>query len=337
MLVHLTPQRHDESCLAGQRPNPVLKNLVWASRCCKDHVMRPPPPTTPAADAVLDGLASHIDKVIEAYQRFGSRTAWRGTGDSPVAFEKLKLGRQFGPGGSWDGADASHAAASAVLFTNQAGLHLEGVADLLRARHVAVPIVTPTRAILELCGHVYWLLDPRIVTSLRRRAARVYLSRLDDVTRAKTAAVAVGHPDAPKIGRAARDLRRVTLPQRFYPSEYTVEPNGEIVFQDDRSPGLGASLAFIEDISGVDWNTPAMYAILSNASHPTLHAVLEGLSPITAGPMDLVDTRWPYNVVRAAVMGFVRSWAITAAYHGLDQEEAGDLGEEMDLLPSPLP
>lgn len=174
--------------------------------------MRPPPPTTPAADAVLDGLAGHIDKVIDAYQQFGSRTAWRATDDSPVAYEKLMLARKFGPGGAWDGADASHAAASAVLFTNQAGLHLEGIADLLRARHVVVPIVTPTRAILELAGHVYWLLDPRLLTSLRRRAARVYLSRLDDVTRAKTAAVAVGHPDAPKIGRAARDLRRVTLP-----------------------------------------------------------------------------------------------------------------------------
>lgn len=78
-----------------------------------------------------------------------------------------------------------------------------------------------------------------------------------------------------------------------------------------------------------------MYAILSNASHPTLHSVLEGLSPITTGPMGVVDTRWPYNVVRAAIMGFVRSWAITAAYHGLDQEEAGDLGEEIDSLPGP--
>lgn len=300
-------------------------------------LMRPPPPTTLAADAVLDGLADHIDKVINAYQLFGSRTGWKATHDSPVAYEKAKLARKLGPGGPWDGADASHAAASAVLFTNQAGLHLEGIADVLRARHVVVPVVTPTRAILELAGHVYWLLDPRLITSLRRRAARVYLSRLEDATRAKTSAVAVGHPNAPKIGKAVRDLRRVTLPQRFYQSEYQVEPNGEIVFQDERSPGLGASLTFIEDVSGVDWNTPAMYAILSNASHPTLHWVLEGISPITAGPMDLGETRWPYNVVRAAIMGFVRSWALTAGYHGLDQEEAGDLGEEIDSLPSPPP
>lgn len=297
--------------------------------------MRPASPTTAAANAVLDGLADHIDKVIDSYQAFGSRTAWRATDGSPVALEKLNLARKMGPGRQWDGDDASHAAASAVLFTNQAGMHLEGIADVLRARHVVVPPVTPTRAILELAGHVYWLLDPRLSTSLRRRAARVFLSRLDDATRAKTAAVAVGHPSAPRIGKAVRDRRRVTLPERFYPSEYVIEPGGDVVFKEDKAPGLAASLRYIEEISGVDWNTPAMYSILSNASHPTLHAVIEGLAPIRSAPLDFADTRWPYNVVRAAIMGFVRSWAITAAYHGLDQEEAGDLGEEIDSLPAP--
>lgn len=297
--------------------------------------MRPPPATTARAAVVLDALADHIDKVLQAFYDFGVLTRWQPTDGSPVEYEKAKLARKFGPGGSWDGADASHAAANAVLFTNQAGMHLEGIADLLRARHVVVPLATPTRAILELAGHVYWMLDPRLIESLRDRAARVYLSRLADATRAKTAALAVQHPDAPKIGKAVRDLRRVTLTARFYPSEITIAMNGSITLREERAPGLGLSLKYIEDVSGVDWNTPAMYAILSNESHPTLHTVIQNLSPATPGPMDLDDTRWPYNLARAAMMGFVRSWAIAAAYHGLDQEEAGDLGEEIETLPSP--
>ena len=103
--------------------------------------MRPPPATTARAAVVLDALADHIDKVLQAFNDFGVLTKWQPTDESPVEYEIAKLARNFGPGGPWDGADASHAAASAVLFTNQAGMHLEGIADLLRARHVVVPSV----------------------------------------------------------------------------------------------------------------------------------------------------------------------------------------------------
>jgi hypothetical protein len=35
------------------------------------------------------------------------------------------------------------------------------------------------------------------------------------------------------------------------------------------------------------------------------------------------------------VMCFIRCWQITATYHGLDANEAGDLGEELDTLAQP--
>ena len=43
----------------------------------------------------------------------------------------------------------------------------------------------------------------------------------------------------------------------------------------------------------------------------------------------------PYRIVRMAMMCFLRCWQLTAAYHGLDQLEAVQLGEEIDELPQP--
>jgi hypothetical protein len=70
----------------------------------------------------------------------------------------------------------------------------------------------------------------------------------------------------------------------------------------------------------VDWNTPGVYAYLSNASHPTFHVVREAYEfDETTGKGAFVarDGRLPYKLTRSALMSFIRIWQINAKYRGL--------------------
>lgn len=121
--------------------------------------MRARPKTTPAIDAVLDGLVGHIDKCLDAYEDFGRRTRWEAQPGAPVEYETGRLRRQMGPGRLWDGTEANRAAVITTLFTQQAAEHLEAVQSLIKARQVTFSVAPLTRSIVELCGHVYWLLE----------------------------------------------------------------------------------------------------------------------------------------------------------------------------------
>jgi hypothetical protein len=299
---------------------------------------RPGPDVGGAAIIVLDALAQHISTVLDAFYDFGVATGWQPTADSAMKFEEAALTRQYGPDAYWDGTDAAYASSASVIFTAVAGQHLEGIRTLLDAREVTFTLATPTRAVLEIAGHVHWLLDPRLTgsgASVRDRAARVFLARLDNSTRAKTAAKAVQHPDTKVFARSVRDLRKVVLPSRFYPSEIKIEDSGKIELRRQVVPGLGASLRYIEEVNQTEWNTPGMYAYLSNASHPTLHVPLEMINPNARPGFHLEDVTLPYRLTRAAMMSFIKCWALSSAYLGLDQEQAGDLGEQIDALPTP--
>lgn len=298
--------------------------------------MRPGPHVPPSQAVVLDNLVAHIDKILDAFYDFGSRTDWQATDDSQLIFERWKLSKQYGPGGDWDTSAADYAAYSGVLFTAVAGQHLEALRLLLDAREVIFAPAPPARAILEIAGHVSWLLDTRIDT-VRDRAARVILAQVQDATRRKTAGLAVKHPDAPKLGGIVHELRSKTLPNLFYESERRANPSGALILREQSYPGLDEALRYISAVSGVPWNTGGMYAYLSNASHPTLHVITDSLRE-TDGKVSgfgLEDATLPYRIVRMAIMCFVRCWQITAAYHGLDQREAVNLGVEVETLPKP--
>lgn len=286
---------------------------------------------------ILDGLASHIDKVLDAYDAFGRRTRWTASHDSPLQDERVRLQRKMGSSGVWDGKEAGQAGEMSALFGQLAAQHLEAVRVLLISREVIFSLAPLCRSTLEVAGHVFWLLDTRLHGQPRDRAARVFLSRLDDATRRVTAAKPVGHPHLETFLRSVHDLREEFLPAHFYKSEI-VNQDGRITLRGQSSPGLAASLRYIEAVTGVDWNTSAMYAYLSNASHPSLHVVLDGYVYDEAeqkGQFVAKDARLPYLLTRAALMSFIRIWQVSAAYHGLDYGEAGDLGEEIDALPSP--
>lgn len=285
---------------------------------------------------MLDALASHIDKVLDAFHEFGVRTRWKETVDSPLENERIGALRQYGPGGGWDAATPNYAGSNGVLFTAVAGQHLEGISALLRAREIIFAPSPLARAILEIAGHVFWLLDPG-VHHVRDRAARVWLAQIQDTTRRKTAAVAVSHPGASRVGAAVRELRTKTVPSLFYPSEVGKGPRGTITLRGQAYPGFDEILGYISRASSVPWNTSGMYAYLSNASHPTLHIITDSLhvegNEITG--FGLRDVTLPYRIVRMALACVIRCWRLTAAYHGLDQEEAGGLEEEINALPVP--
>ncbi|MEV4266635.1 hypothetical protein [Kribbella sp. NPDC049584] len=285
---------------------------------------------------MLDSLADHIDKILDRFYDFGVRSNWTETDDSPLVYERRWLSRHYGPDVYWDGSAANYAASSGVLFTAVSGQHLEGLRLLLRAREVIFAPAPPARSILEIAGHVFWLLDPRL-QSLRDRAARTFLARLQDGTRRKTAALAVNHPQSPIFGGEVSDFRRRTIPSYFYASEIAPGPRGTIKLRGQSYPGLEEALGYIGEASEVPWNTSGMYAYLSNSSHPTLHVITDSLD-VVGGKITgfgLEDVTLPYRIARMAIMCFVRCWQITAAYHGLDQREAVELGEEVDTLPEP--
>ncbi len=85
-----------------------------------------------------------------------------------------------------------------------------------------------------------------------------------------------------------------------------------------------------------DWQTRGMYAWLSNASHPTPAVAREMAVPFGgAHRFALDDVTYPYRLVRAGMMTFLRGWQLLAGYLGVDQDEPGTLGEEIGALPEP--
>lgn len=291
---------------------------------------------------MLDGLVGHIDKCLDAYEDFGRRTRWEAQPGSPFEYETGRLRRHIGPGRHWNGTEANRAAVISTLFTQQAAEHLEAVQSLIKERQVTFSIAPLTRSIVELCGHVYWLLDPSLMDNPRGRAARVFLAELDDATKRASAAKAFEHPDTEQIVKFKKALRQEVLPVLFYPSEIEFdERSGALVRLCKQSkPGLSASLRFIENAIAQDVVTPGMYGYLSNATHPTPYIVEEVYRWDEAqgrGYFVLPEARNPYALTRLAVVAFTLMWQVIAAYRGLDQQEAVDLAIEIDTLPSPPP
>lgn len=201
---------------------------------------RPPVAVTRGDANLLDGYANVIDKALDAFFSWTASTKWQPTHASPQQYERRCLLRQYGPGGSWDGADAQIALGLGSLFVILEAQYLEGIRALLLSRQVIVPLAPPVRSCFEAACRVAWLLEPREPRTgraaplpIRDRAARVQAVRLEDLTRRKTVAVSLGDRQAPKFGGQVRDLRRKILPALFYTSEIADE-SGELVLRGQR-------------------------------------------------------------------------------------------------------
>jgi hypothetical protein len=275
--------------------------------------------------------------VLDDFDAYGRRTQWTSTPGSAVEVDRTRLSRQYGAGICWDDTAANYASASAVLFTAVAGQHLETIRVLLESREVIFAPAPPARTVLEFSGHVHWLLDPSC-TNVRDRAARAWLAELQDQTRRKTAAHALSHPDASKFGGIVHQLRKKTIPDHFYPSELAQDARGALLLRRQKHPGLEEALTYINKAQSRPWNTAGAYAYLSNVSHPTRHVIIENIELDAMGrgrSFTLEDVTLPYRITRLALLAFLRSWQITAAYLGLDQNEPNRLALKVDALPEP--
>jgi hypothetical protein len=267
---------------------------------------------------------------------------WVPAANSPLEYVRSRLKRKFGPAGPWNGDEAESAGRLATLMLAVSGQHLEGIRELLLARQVVFPVAPLARSIVESAGRTFWLLDPRN-TELRHLAARMWMVRLENVTRQVTTAKRLtggNNRSLEALVEAKKRVRQVEIPNRFFPSEVE-NKDGVVTIRGQHFPGLSGGLKHIAAGMGVeDWHTP-MYAFLSDATHPTPYTALETLQPAgSSRDKDLhkfgsTGMRREYMIYQAAVHAYQQSWYLTTSYFGLDTTSVIDVCDKVDHLPKP--
>jgi hypothetical protein len=305
--------------------------------------MRPKTDMSDRAAALLDAWAGHVDTLLDAqWDLMGGGHHWVPDPNSPLEYVRARLKKKFGPGGTWDGAEAESAGRLATLMLAVSGQHLEGIADLLRSRQVVFPVAPLARSIVESAGRTFWLIDPRIADS-RDLAARVWMVRLENATRQVRTAkgwAADNEKLLETLVEAKKLLRQVEIPSRFYASEIK-NNDGVITLRGQRIPGLSGGLKHVAGGMGIeDWYTP-MYAFLSDATHPTPYSALETLQPAGSVEDDALhkfgsaDMRREYMIYQAAVHAYQQLWWLATSYFGLDTAPVIEVCDRVNHLPRP--
>lgn len=295
----------------------------------------------PEEAAVIEALARHMAKILDAFRTFSRvHPRWATAAESPAAEVSTLLQRQLGPSGVWPGDAADYAADAALLFLVAQSDHL-AVLQQIYSSYVGLMfgVAPPARSLLELNGYVFWLLHPD-VESVRTRASRALLSQLNGATRELSAAKKLGAPGSLRSqrGQVVRELKDRVKAQ-FYPSEIEYEePGRRLILRGEKHPGPGEALRHLSVAGAQDWNSEGAYAFLSNASHPTLHAITDTIKQAGKGlpaRFGHSDTLYHYRLARISMSCFLSTWQIAAAYRGLDQQPSRQLAREIDDLPQP--
>jgi hypothetical protein len=288
----------------------------------------------------LSAMADCCDLIVVELRYWSDQHSWQEGVNSPFGRERDGFRRRFGPGGAWDDADLRRGLVMAFAHLLAATRYLTAISKLLRASEIfaLAPLI---RSVYELSSRVTWLLDPRL--SVRERAARIYLTRLEDATRAKSTGKSLNHPDLVKLGHQVRSMRRSFLTSRFYPSEIADE-NGILTVCGQKLPGIRAGLVLMDDVYRNGWNSPGIYDYLSDATHPTFYAAFESFDFIRSDEdgrlrwnVNLRDVTFPYRMTRASLLVFLSLWSLLAKYHDIDFPILGDLVDLIDRVPEPEP
>jgi hypothetical protein len=302
---------------------------------------RPKAVVPPHAATALDGYVAVIDDLLDAKYAWIGHTQWKPMRESPYQNEKRLLERQYGPGGDWDGSDAQSALGVGSLFIELAGQHLEGIAALVRARQVIVPLAPLARSLFEACSRVAWILEPlpprpsRVANiDIRKRAARITSIQLEDFTRAKTVSIALQHETAPKWGGAVRKLRRDQIPGRFWPSEIE-DRGGTLILCGQQLPGFRDGAEHFERIHGVEWKATGLYDYLSNASHPTPTTIFEITASDALGSrrFAIEDATYPCRLCQMSTIALLHTWELVAEYIGQPAPAIQPLRDRIAALP----
>lgn len=289
-------------------------------------------------------MAGYYDDLRTSFVDFTERTQWEAAAGCPQKAELARLTRQYGPDAYWDGSDGRIAVSISSLFLLVIEQYLAGIAVLLRGYEVIFPLAPLVRSTLEIGGRIAWMLDPRIC--VRDRSARVFLITLENLTRAKTTAISLGETQtASKRGQDLHTLRKVTLVERYYPSEIKFLNSGELVLREQRLVGLSDGMRYLDDVHQKNDNSRGIYDYLSDASHPTFHTAMEMIyeKPVNLDPEDvtpiytigLETVIYPYRLARAAAVTFLDTWLLLADYLGQEASEAKTIGARIDELPEP--
>lgn len=299
--------------------------------------MRPAAKLSSDAEDILDGLASHIDALLDGQYTQMLAHHWMPAAESPLEHVRQGLLKQFGPGGDWDGAEAERAGRLGTLMLAVSGQHLEAMRALILARQVVFPIAPLARSILEAAGRTFWLTDPKLVGP-RNWAARVWMARLEDITRRVTTAKGLQNQKVlEELVKRKQRLRRSDVPSRFYPSEIE-NRDGVITLCGQHPPGLSGSLKHVAAGMGVEDFHTGMYAYLSDLTHPTSYAALEALQPAKDGDLHSFgsgDLRREYLIIRTALIAYQQAWYVLTTFFGLDSAEVARISDGIDSVPMP--
>jgi hypothetical protein len=294
----------------------------------------------PQDAAIIDAIAEHMRRILDAFRSFGREyPTWKVADESQLGKERERLLRHIGPGGAWTPHAADYVSDAGLLFLLAQSDHLHVLRQIYSSyAGLMFGLGPPARSLLELNGYVYWLLHPD-VQSIRTRASRALLSRLNDATRELSVAKDLGAPDRhlSPVGQLVRELKD-QVPKQFYPSEIGRDKQGRLILRGEKHPGPGEALRYLSVEDAEAWNSRGAYSFLSNASHPTLHVITDTIQGDHEGrPAHFghSDTRYQYRLARMAMAGFLSTWQIVAAYRGLDQEPSRQLSREIDDLPAP--
>jgi hypothetical protein len=296
------------------------------------------------AREILEAMAGYYDEVRVSFANFTERTRWEAVAGCPQETELAQLARQYGPGVYWDGSDVRLAVSITSLFLHVMEQYLAGITVLLRSHEVVFPLAPLVRSTLEIGGRVAWMLDPRVYG--RDRSARIFLVRLENLTRAKTTAISLGElQTASKRGQALHKLRKITLVEHYYPSEIKCLNSGELVLRKQRLVGLSAGMRYLDEVHWKNPSSGGMYDYLSDASHPTFHTAMEMIQEGSVGAsgehstptysIGLETVIYPYRLARAAAVTFLDTWLLLADYLGQEASDAKAIGTRIDELPKP--
>lgn len=294
----------------------------------------------PADAAVIKALADHMGKVLTDFRAVGETDSrWAIRESSPLNDERELLMRQYGPRGPWNDDAAEYVGDAALLFLLSQADHLVVLHQIYSAHAgLMFGLGPPARSLLEVNGYVFWLLHPD-VDSIRTRGARALLSQLNDASRVRAVAKDLDAPSQylTELGERVNELK-AQVAALFYPSEVARDKAGRLILRGEKHPGPGQVLRHLAVEGAEDWNSRGAYSFLSNAAHPTLHVIADTIQVDPDGVPTRFghpDAQYQYRIARMAMAGFLRTWQITAAYRGLDQEPVRRLLAEIATLPEP--
>lgn len=306
-------------------------------------VPRSEPVVPPSFAAVVDAYIEFLDDALDTFFDWNEDHRWNPADSSPFLVERSLICRQNGPSGDWGPDESQNVLGIASLLLGVSTQYLEAIRALLAARQMIVSLPPLVRSTLEASCRIVWLLAPigasdrpeLYQSAARPRVARAVLIQLEDVTRAKTAAVALGDPGAPKYGSVAHRVKKKRIPGVFYGSEIVRHDNGDLSLCGQRLPGLRGGVLEYERILGEDWRAGGAYDYLSNASHPTPHiAIYITRKSQTDGLVrfELEDPSYLARLVRLAVVPVLQAWRMTATYLGLPADAIDSLLDRVDGL-----